>query len=281
MAIRFRCPHCGHPYRVADESGGRQVRCKACKQRIIIPEALPALDPEAEPQAPAAGDRPAPRELTPALGDAETIEQISAHIEQHVGKIATVYHELISDLVHIDIHLVEPTREQPFHTLITSGMSDLPMHPPEGAEDCRFAELLLCLPPDWPLSREAFEDERNYWPIRWLKMLARFPHEYDTWLWFGHSVPNGDPPQPFAANTALCCQLLLAPVLVPEEFLVLPLSEEKSICFFSVVPLYREEMDFKLKHGTDALVERFERHQVTEMLDPTRQNVCKKKRWPF
>ena len=84
-------------------------------------------------------------------------------------------------------------------------------------------------------------------------MLARFPHEYDTWLWYGHSLPNGDPPQHFADNTDLCCALLLAPALVPEEFLALPVSADKTVHFFGLVPLYAEEVEFKLKHGADAL----------------------------
>jgi PAS domain-containing protein len=44
----------------------------------------------------------------------------------------------------------------------------------------RLAELLVCLPADWPVTEEAFEDERNYWPVRWLKQVARFVHEYKT-----------------------------------------------------------------------------------------------------
>jgi hypothetical protein len=58
--------------------------------------------------------------------------------ETHLGEIHDVYHELISDLVHIDIHHVAPDDERPFHTLVTSGMSDLPMTVPEGVEALRF-----------------------------------------------------------------------------------------------------------------------------------------------
>ncbi|MDG4772986.1 hypothetical protein [Solwaraspora sp. WMMD792] len=31
--------------------------------------------------------------------------------------------------------------------------------------------------------------------------MARLPHEYSTWIGDWHSVPNGDPPQPYAAGT--------------------------------------------------------------------------------
>lgn len=149
------------------------------------------------------------------------------------------------------------------------------MSAPEGYEDSRYAELVMCLPPSWPLTDEAFKDERNYWPIRWLKTLARLPHEYGTWLWASHTVPTGDPAQPYADNTKLCCGLLLKPVLFGEGFHRLVVNNDKGIQFLSLVPLYREEMEFKLKAGLDPLLERLDAAGVTELLDVRRENVCK------
>ena len=165
----------------------------------------------------------------PAAGDPEHIERISEHIERHFGPVAGVYHELISDLVHIDVHVVNPTPQRNCYTLVTSGLSEAPMSVPEGLEALRFAELFIQLPPTWPLHElnkvaarrreespaEAAAAERWYWPIRWLKTLARLPHEYDTWLGEGHTVPNGDPPEPYAEGTALCGAMLVEPTLVP------------------------------------------------------------------
>ena len=78
----------------------------------------------------------------------------------------------LSDLVHIDIHMVEPTPEKNYYTLVTSGMSDRPMNAPAECGELRYAEIAISLPPDWPLTQEAFADENNYWPLRWLKILA-------------------------------------------------------------------------------------------------------------
>ncbi len=215
-----------------------------------------------------------------AIGDSENIEKISDHIEAHIGPIENVFHELISDLVHIDVHIVHPTPERPFYTLVTSGMSDKPMHPPAGHEDKRFAELLICLPPDWPMSQEAWkQNEEAYWPIYMLKFLARFPHEYQTWLWASHTVPNGDPPAPFASNTQLCCAMILPPLTVGDGFHELRISDEKTIHFFAITPLYRDEMELKLKKGAEALFDGFDAQRVTEILNPARKSVIKKKPW--
>src|SRR6185295_2314308 len=196
--------------------------------------------------------------------------------ERHFGKIEMVWHEMISDLVHIDVHWVKPTAERNYHTLVTSGMSDRPMTVPEGAEAFRYSELVFCLPPDWQLSMEAFKDEQWYWPVRLLKVLARFPHEYETWLCIGHTLPNEDPPKPYAPNTKLCCVLLMPPLLGGDGFQELKIDGEKSIRFYSVIPIYREEMDFKLKQGLDRLIDKFDKASVNELLDVARKNVCKK-----
>ena len=216
-----------------------------------------------------------------ATGDSGAIDAITTHIEAHFGPIENVYHEILSDLVHIDVHHVAPRPGRLYHTLITSGMSDKPMATPPGAERFRYAEVLLYLPYSWKLSDAAFQDEANYWPIRLLKMLARFPHEYQTWLGVGHTVPNQNPMEPYSAETKLCCALLVPSDMAGEAFFELTVSPGKTIHFLTVWPLYAEEMGFKLKHGMGALGERFEKNKVTEIIDTQRKNVCKPSLWPF
>jgi hypothetical protein len=128
-------------------------------------------------------------------GDADGLDAIDRHIERF-GSIGWVWHELASDLVHIDVHVVEPRPERPYFTLVTSGMSDRPMTVPTDLGSSHYCELMLCLPADWPMSAEAFQDQRAYWPIGLLKTVARLPHEYNTWIAQWHSVPDGDPAQP-------------------------------------------------------------------------------------
>jgi hypothetical protein len=51
---------------------------------------------------------PKPSEL--ACGDSENMEAISAHIARWIGEPASVFHELVSDKVHIDVHIVPRPR---------------------------------------------------------------------------------------------------------------------------------------------------------------------------
>lgn len=214
-------------------------------------------------------------------GEPANIEIISAHIEKHVGAVKTVFHEIVSPTVHVDIHHVPPAAGRDFHTLVTSGMSDLPMTVPEGCEELAFAELVALLPSKWPLSQEAFRDERNYWPIRTLKILARFPHEYGSWLGLDHTIPNGDPPQPYAEDTALCGVILTGPVSLRKEFFLLEAGENRKIQFLNVIPIHADEMQLKLDRGADSLYKRFEQSGVSDVIDAGRSTACGKRRWWF
>jgi hypothetical protein len=205
------------------------------------------------------------------------LDAIVAHVEKHFGKPETVLHELVSELVHVDIHVVVPTPKRKYYTLVTSGMSDRPMTVPAGLEELRFAELVIGLPANWPMQHADWEDERNYWPIRLLKVLARFPHEYSTWLGPGHTLPNGDPPAPYADGTQMCCAFLGPPVVAPQEFWKLAIDPETTINFYGVFPLYREEMQFNLKHGMERLCNRFAKNALSSVLNVNRKNVCKKR----
>jgi hypothetical protein len=220
------------------------------------------------------------REIEPAVGDPELIEGLTDHVERHLGTEPRVFHELVSDIVHVDVLHAAPTDELPFNTLMTCGMSERPMAAPDDFPEGRYAELMLRLPPDWPLEDEAFKDESVYWPVRLLKTLARAPHEYDTWLWYGHTIPNADPPEPYAPDTELCGAILLTPVLGPDGFDHADVAG-REISVLAVIPIREDEMDLKLEKGAEELADLFDRAQLSEVVDPGRPTVVRRRRKLF
>lgn len=210
-------------------------------------------------------------------GGEENIRAVSEHIERHLGSVETVFHEVVSDTVHIDVHWVRPNVHNACHRLITSGMSDLPMQTPEGAQLPRFMELMISLPAHWQIDQESFRDEAWYWPVRLLKFLARLPHKYETWLGFGHTVPNGDPAEPYAPGCAFSGCIILPSVTAPDDFAKLAVHPGKTISFMSVVPLHPFEMDLKLHRGVDALLQLFDRKSVTDVVALQRADVTRRR----
>ena len=100
---------------------------------------------------------------------------------------------------------------------------------------------------DWLMGDENFKKDENYWPIRPLKSLARFPHEYQTWLWSQHTISNGNPAEPYASNTKMDGVILLPPVSFEQGFWKLEINTDKTIYFHSPIPLHPDEMNLKLK----------------------------------
>jgi len=149
------------------------------------------------------------------------------------------------------------------------------MNVPEELDVPKFLELMVTLPPDWKVDSESFKDEGWYWPARLLKVLARFPHQYATWLGYGHTLPNEDPPKPYASGTKLCCAMILPSPTVPEEFISLEISPEKTIYFLSVLPLHAEEMNLKLQKGSQALLKKLEAAKVTDPIVPQRPSLVR------
>ena len=206
------------------------------------------------------------------------VDEITAHFDSvFPGRVTNVFHELISDIVHIDVYCMEPTDDEPFRVLYTTGMSDLPMTLPKEIErkfeHLKRAELIIFLPKEWPIDSEAFKNERYYWPIRLLKQLARFPHQYNTWLGYGHTIPNSAEYDPYSESTGLNGVILSA---LKEEISLLKTNDGKVINLYNLIPLYKDEMDYKLEHGMEALCEKLSEVEGSGFwIDESRRNVCK------
>jgi hypothetical protein len=201
-------------------------------------------------------------------GDQGLANAVADHIEKHFGDPELVLHEEVSAYVRVDLHVVMPTEERPAITVVTSGMSERAM--PGGV----YAELMLVLPPTWPTWGDpALETDEGYWPYRLLKDLARLPHEFDTRLWSGDTVPNGDPPQPYARNTKLCGALIGPMVMQEHKGAEVFEYDGHEIRLFAVWPLHADEMRVKLDHGLDRLYDLLDEARIIEIVKPDRPSV--------
>ena len=206
----------------------------------------------------------------PEVYTEEEMSAIEQHIKNTFGEFDNVFHELVSPDIHVDICVVPPSAERDYYTLVTMGMGAHRMNVPEELAEYKLerAELAIALPPDWKLDEESLKNERWYWPIGLLKILARLPISNDTWLGFGHTM---DKQSPFAEDTKLCAAILTGLQGVEEggEVCALPSGEE--VNFYQVIPLYHNEMEYKMEHDADALLEKMA--GISFVVNPTRQNA--------
>jgi len=102
---------------------------------------------------------------------------------------------------------------------------------------------------------------------------AHLPHWFDTALWIGDTVPNGDPPEPYASDTELICALIAPQVLSPSDAVTTIEYGERTIRVWGVWFLYADEVTFKLEQGMDPLWDRLDAAGVMEALDPDRPSA--------
>ncbi len=205
----------------------------------------------------------------PELYTSEEMSVIERHIQKTFGEFDHVFHELVSPDIHIDICVVPPSGNRNYYTLITMGMGAYQMNVPEELAEYHLerSELAIALPPDWKLDEESMKDEQWYWPIRLLKVLARLPLSSDTWLGWGHTI---DHQNPFSENTNLCASILVGLQNTEEDSYLCQLPNGETVNFYQVIPLYREELEYKLEHGAYALIEQME--EVDFIVYPNRPN---------
>ena len=217
------------------------------------------------------GEMPEDEEAgVPEVYTEEEMEAVEGHIQQYFGKVENVFHELVSPDIHVDICMVPPTEERDYCTLVTMGMGAHRMNVPEELVEYKLerAELAIALPADWKLDQESMKDEKWYWPIRLLKSLARLPINCDSWLGHGHTVENREP---FADNTKLCTATLIGPQDTEDGSEVCTLPGGEEVNFYQVIPLYEDELDYKLEHDVDALLNKM--RGISFVVNPTRQNA--------
>ena len=196
-------------------------------------------------------------------------QQIRSHIERHIGRIDSVFSgdpaQGTADVLH-----VRPVNSRPYHTLITAGMSSVAMQVPADVSAPQRLELMMTLPESWKASDD--------WATQLLQSLSKVPRERAGWLGWGHTVPNGDPPQPLAPHTELCGVIIAPSLLVPVAFYEIDIDGER-VAFYSAIPLYREELELHARAGMAALLERLLHKDINDVVYLKRKNVAKKKRF--
>lgn len=205
------------------------------------------------------------------LYDEEDLDLLDQYIEEHFGEYTQVFHEMVSLDIHLDVCIIPPGEDRNFYTLVTMGMGAHIMDVPENLSQMELerAELMICLPEDWDLESH---EEKWYWPIRLLKTLARIPIKENSWLAWGHTI---DYDEPFDVSTGLCGAVLIDPVEfgdIQEECI---LSDGSEVNFYQVIPLYREELNFKQEAGAENLLKKLSAN-VT-IVNPSRKNYCRLK----
>jgi hypothetical protein len=183
-------------------------------------------------------------------GSAIAPEERERTYREMFGTFDFVNHEVIPLVPHIDVYRIPPTGQRPFFTFVTGGMSDLPMNSPEKlGPRVRRVELVFY----------AAEDKPEY--VNLLRDVAHLPHDYKTWIHWGHTMPNGTPPGPLL-GTRMDHLFFMPSILQPDDSLGERLAwRDEPVELVWCVPITAAECDLKLEKGADALYDLFDERQ--------------------
>ena len=73
--------------------------------------------------------------------------------------------------------------------------------------------------------------------------------------------------------------MLNAPYFLEKELSPI-INEDKAIHFLGIIPIFEDEMDYKMGKGTYKLLQKIEGKGVSELLDDYRMS-CLKSKWRF
>lgn len=215
------------------------------------------------------------REETPLPADDDILGYVKVHIDQYFGVYAQILTDHSNPEYPIEIAIIPPRLEHDYYTLVTVGLSLHQMHFSEERreENLERAELLINLPPDWKLTKDALKDETWYWPIRMMLATAYFSIEDpNVCLESRTTLMEGEDGVPFAEGTDLRGEILFWPGPFGQDAFACRLPGGEEVNFYQVIPLYREELQYKLEHGADALLDLCPDESL-EVINPHRLNV--------
>lgn len=207
-----------------------------------------------------------------------SVEIIDTHLDSFFSDEDNilVFDEIESEIIHRDIYFIKADVDREYHILLSCGMSALPMLVPEDYDHSKFAELMILLPKEWNLEYESFNDEKNYWPIRIMKQMMMLPHENKTWLGFGHTF-GFEEDEEFAPGVGFKAIMLAYSMELSDDFTNIQMENDNTAQVYTMIPLYEEELTFKKQNGANALLEKFDKFNIDEIVKVGRINVCNMK----
>jgi Suppressor of fused protein (SUFU) len=179
-------------------------------------------------------------------------------------------HKKIND--SFEILQLKINLKSPVVLLITHGLSnyEMPVHEMYAGRERN--ELFFCLPSYWDL-----EDPTRQWTVLWLEKLMNYVVDKRLWFGPGHTIQCYKDFSSLSEKMKPNHLMLVDPILL--DGVLTPIrTEEKTVYFLGVMPIFSDEMEYKQTKGTQKLLNKFEQKNVDEKLDEFRETVLKS-RW--
>jgi hypothetical protein len=125
-------------------------------------------------------------------------------------------------------------------------------------------ELVMQLPPEWPLNSDLVKDPQNNWPIAWLRTLASYLNNQIERVDHYFVVSN----QQLPALSVNGAQFMAVFVIDnSSEYGQVITNEKQRIVFYDVCPLHEEEFNLYETKGINALTDHLDANDIGNIVD--------------
>lgn len=155
------------------------------------------------------------------------------------------------------------------HLLITDGLRLIKQDVNEVNQDLQHIELYMLLPVYWNLKDQS-------WPVEWLNKIGQIPKKNNTWFGSGDTIPAGNPPEALDEKLSANHFILSKPISL-DGVLTGSKWKESDFQLLAVIPIFQNEVDYKLKNSHTMLFNRFHQAGVSEMIDLYRSTTYKRR----
>ena len=180
---------------------------------------------------------PEETEMPPSCSTEELLADLSRYFNGKPLKFGLG--EIIPASVPMMVHIFPPVKGKRKNTIfVTSGLIEYELVVPEGQEKYWYAEYFLEMPGAWHVKDKDLEQEKYFWPIRWLKAISRYPHEQATYY----------------GDKAIVDTIMIPTLTTPDgkydsalvercEDLTLQVSDGRSVIYYRITPMCSGEND--------------------------------------
>lgn len=193
----------------------------------------------------------------------EEREVVERYIGEAFGPIARTFYDVDGDRMPVDIAVTEPDAARRFYTLTTVGMGAHRMEVPEelAERNQAFAELTVCLPPEWDLMRDS-------WPFHMLKETARHPFAHRDLLSVGNAYHGA-----VMHGSDFDATFVIPAATRGTTSTRLMMPNGRIINFYLLLPLYEDEWDYIVsRKDSYSFWERYSERIGSVVVDPERES---------
>ena len=154
--------------------------------------------------------------------------------------------------------------------VVTSGLRHTVLRDPRPIEEkYKRAELMIKFPSDWIIGSD--DDRDCSWLVEWFDVLVDYIRKGRVCINQYAIFANEEPAKPLGFDTHQSCLLALGVERMGFEIVD---EHGNEVMVYTLIPLYAEERDMERKYGLNSVLDLFDEHNLSEVVDLRRINVA-------